>query len=203
MKYALGVEYRGTGYCGWQRQPHCDSVQQNLEQALGFVADHSCRTGVRRAHRHWCTRAGAGCSFRKRGRVAVNAPGCWAPIAACRAIFAFAGYCRLRMTFTPALARAQVTYRYVIYNETVPSALFHDLERLGVSPAGSRQNAPVCAHCCSVSMISAVSARLAVRRSRRVAMCNRFRYRARVGWLCWTSRPMHSCITWCVILPAA
>ena len=39
MKYALGVEYSGTAYCGWQRQPHCDSVQQNLESALGFVAN--------------------------------------------------------------------------------------------------------------------------------------------------------------------
>ena len=39
MKYAVGVEYSGTAYCGWQRQPHCESVQQNLESALGFVAD--------------------------------------------------------------------------------------------------------------------------------------------------------------------
>ena len=40
MKYALGVEYSGTAYCGWQRQPHCESIQQNLETALGFVANH-------------------------------------------------------------------------------------------------------------------------------------------------------------------
>ena len=41
MKYAAGIEYCGAAYCGWQRQPHCESVQQNLESALGFVADHA------------------------------------------------------------------------------------------------------------------------------------------------------------------
>ena len=38
MKYAVGVEYAGSAYCGWQRQPHCASIQQHLEAALGFVA---------------------------------------------------------------------------------------------------------------------------------------------------------------------
>lgn len=37
-KWALGVEYLGQAYCGWQIQRHCDSVQQRLEQALSFVA---------------------------------------------------------------------------------------------------------------------------------------------------------------------
>jgi len=41
MRYAIGVEYCGAAYCGWQRQPHCESVQQHLESALGFVADHA------------------------------------------------------------------------------------------------------------------------------------------------------------------
>ena len=41
MKYAIGVEYSGSGYCGWQRQLHCDSIQQNLETAIGFVANHA------------------------------------------------------------------------------------------------------------------------------------------------------------------
>ena len=38
-RIALGVEYDGARYCGWQRQPHCESVQQALESALAFVAD--------------------------------------------------------------------------------------------------------------------------------------------------------------------
>ena len=40
MRYAIGIEYAGTAYCGWQRQPHCQAVQAYLEDALGFVADH-------------------------------------------------------------------------------------------------------------------------------------------------------------------
>ncbi|MBE2896539.1 tRNA pseudouridine(38-40) synthase TruA [Pasteurellaceae bacterium HPA106] len=39
MKIALGVEYNGAHYFGWQRQQHLDSVQQRLEQALSNVAN--------------------------------------------------------------------------------------------------------------------------------------------------------------------
>ncbi len=41
MRYAAGIEYGGSAYCGWQRQPHCDSVQARVEDALGYVADHA------------------------------------------------------------------------------------------------------------------------------------------------------------------
>lgn len=36
---AIGIEYQGTAYCGWQHQKHCDSVQQQLEKALSYIAD--------------------------------------------------------------------------------------------------------------------------------------------------------------------
>ncbi|VFP83396.1 tRNA pseudouridine(38-40) synthase TruA [Candidatus Erwinia haradaeae] len=39
-KLALGVEYDGTRYCGWQKQRKVHSVQEKLEQALAEVADH-------------------------------------------------------------------------------------------------------------------------------------------------------------------
>ncbi|MEA3639440.1 MAG: tRNA pseudouridine(38-40) synthase TruA [Lamprobacter sp.] len=38
-RVALGVEYLGSQYCGWQFQRHGISVQQVLEQALARVAD--------------------------------------------------------------------------------------------------------------------------------------------------------------------
>jgi tRNA pseudouridine38-40 synthase len=38
-KIALGVEYQGTAYCGWQFQKHCGSVQEFIQQALSKVAD--------------------------------------------------------------------------------------------------------------------------------------------------------------------
>lgn len=39
MRYALGVEYAGHQYCGWQFQAHDVSVQQMVQQALSKVAD--------------------------------------------------------------------------------------------------------------------------------------------------------------------
>lgn len=40
MRIALGIEYDGTDFCGWQRLSHAPSVQQTLERALSKVADH-------------------------------------------------------------------------------------------------------------------------------------------------------------------
>jgi tRNA pseudouridine38-40 synthase len=39
-KMALGIEYDGSRYYGWQRQQEVRSVQGKLEQALAKVADH-------------------------------------------------------------------------------------------------------------------------------------------------------------------
>lgn len=41
MKVALGLEYCGSRYSGWQRQGHAVSIQQHLEEALSRVADHN------------------------------------------------------------------------------------------------------------------------------------------------------------------
>lgn len=126
MRFALGIEYRGSAYCGWQRQPHCDSVQSRVEQALGFVADHSLElvcagrtdTGVHaleqvahfdslapRSERAWLM--GANCRLPRDIRIKWVVP------------VGDDFHARFR-----AEARA---YRYLIHNGTVPSALFHDL----------------------------------------------------------------------------
>ncbi|AKO45409.1 tRNA pseudouridine(38-40) synthase TruA [[Haemophilus] ducreyi] len=39
MKIALGIEYDGSNYFGWQRQAEVVSVQQTLEEALSKVAN--------------------------------------------------------------------------------------------------------------------------------------------------------------------
>ena len=39
MRIALGVEYEGTGFSGWERQPGRRTVQTVLEAALSTVAD--------------------------------------------------------------------------------------------------------------------------------------------------------------------
>lgn len=38
-RIALGIEYDGSGFLGWQRLGHGKTVQCELEQALSFVAD--------------------------------------------------------------------------------------------------------------------------------------------------------------------
>ena len=38
-KIALGIEYDGSKYYGWQRQNEVRSVQEKLEKALSQVAD--------------------------------------------------------------------------------------------------------------------------------------------------------------------
>ncbi len=38
-RLALGIEYDGTNYNGWQNQSHAPSIQASLNKALSFVAD--------------------------------------------------------------------------------------------------------------------------------------------------------------------
>lgn len=38
MRYALGVEYDGSTYCGWQSQPDVPNIQDTLQSALSGVA---------------------------------------------------------------------------------------------------------------------------------------------------------------------
>ena len=38
-RIAIGVEYDGAGFHGWQQQPHSPSVQETLQDALSRVAD--------------------------------------------------------------------------------------------------------------------------------------------------------------------
>jgi tRNA pseudouridine38-40 synthase len=40
MRYALGIEYDGAEFFGWQRQSHAPSVQQSVEKSLAIVANH-------------------------------------------------------------------------------------------------------------------------------------------------------------------
>ncbi len=38
-RVAIGVEYDGSAYHGWQRQPHSHSIQETLQDALGRIAN--------------------------------------------------------------------------------------------------------------------------------------------------------------------
>ncbi len=44
MRIALGIEYDGTAFCGWQTQPQRCAVQDALESALAAIAAHPVAT---------------------------------------------------------------------------------------------------------------------------------------------------------------
>lgn len=44
MRIALGIEYNGTSYCGWQSQTGGCGVQDVLENAIMQIAGHAVRT---------------------------------------------------------------------------------------------------------------------------------------------------------------
>lgn len=41
MRFSLGLEYHGGGYCGWQTQPNGCGIQDVVHKALSYVAEHS------------------------------------------------------------------------------------------------------------------------------------------------------------------
>ncbi|HEY9103412.1 tRNA pseudouridine(38-40) synthase TruA [Chitinimonas sp.] len=43
MRIAVGLEYDGRAFCGWQAQPNGQSVQDALEQAISRMAGHPVR----------------------------------------------------------------------------------------------------------------------------------------------------------------
>lgn len=46
MRLALGLEYDGAGFHGWQSQPNGNTVQDTLEQALATLAGHEIRVAA-------------------------------------------------------------------------------------------------------------------------------------------------------------
>jgi tRNA pseudouridine38-40 synthase len=40
VRIAIGIEYSGVAFAGWQRQGHALTIQQAVEEALAKVADH-------------------------------------------------------------------------------------------------------------------------------------------------------------------
>ena len=44
MRYAALIEYDGSEFNGWQRQPHAPSVQEAVERAISTVANHEIGT---------------------------------------------------------------------------------------------------------------------------------------------------------------
>jgi len=124
-RYALGVEYSGTDYSGWQQQKHSPSVQEHLQQAIAFVANHPVQlvcagrtdTGVhaieqvvhfdsdaQRHSRAWIL----GSNTRMPRDIRIK----WIKL--------------VDHKFHARFSAVARSYRYIIQNSTVPSAIFHD-----------------------------------------------------------------------------
>lgn len=124
-KFATGIEYSGTAYSGWQRQKHSPSIQQHVEDAIGYVADHRVQlvcagrtdagvhaleqvahfeTTAQRDERAWLL----GSNSRLPGDIRIK----W--------VLAVNDSFHARFS---AIARS---YRYIILNSPVASALLHD-----------------------------------------------------------------------------
>lgn len=127
LRWAVGVEYRGTRYHGFQLQsatPH--TVQQALETAIGSVADHPVRLH---------------CAGRTDSGVHATAQVVHFDTASERPEHGWLLGCNTRLPddislqwlkpmprqFHARFMARRRRYRYVIYNHTVPSALMRDL----------------------------------------------------------------------------
>ena len=124
-RYAIGIEYSGSAYCGWQRQQHCGSIQQHVEAAIGFVANHRVElvcagrtdSGVHAIEQvaHFETEA------MRSERAWILGSNCRLPLDI-RLKWVLPVTEEFHARFS-ALGRA---YRYIIFNSLVPSAIFHD-----------------------------------------------------------------------------
>lgn len=124
-RFAIGVEYSGAAYCGWQRQPHCSSIQELLEAAIGYVANHSVElicagrtdsgvhaieqvahfdSSAERDQRAWLM--GSNCRLPRDIRLKWVEP--------------------VTHDFHARFSAVARAYRYIILNSPVPSAIFHD-----------------------------------------------------------------------------
>ena len=124
-RIAVGIEYDGSAYRGWQRQKHSPSVQQKVEEALSFVADEPVElicagrtdrgvhaleqvvhfdTRAERTERAWLL--GANCQLPRDIRLRWAVP--------------------VDNAFHARFSAVARSYRYLILNDRVPSAIFHD-----------------------------------------------------------------------------
>lgn len=122
MRVALGVEYDGAEFCGWQSQEGSRTVQDEVQKAVSFVADqslqvtcagrtdsgvHACGqvihfdTDVQRSERSWIL----GCNSNLPRDINI----CWAR--------------EVPEAFHARFAAVSRSYRYVIMNRMTRSAI--------------------------------------------------------------------------------
>jgi tRNA pseudouridine38-40 synthase len=125
VKYAVGIEYAGTAYSGWQIQKHATSIQQHVEEAIGYVANHPVQlvcAGRTDAGVHAVEQVAHFVSTAKRDiRSWILGSNCRLP----RDI-RIKWIIPVEIDFHARFSAIARSYRYIIINSAVPSALFHD-----------------------------------------------------------------------------
>lgn len=126
MKVALGLEYDGRDFSGWQWQPNRRSVQESLEKALSLVADEPIATvcagrtdaGVHAGQQvvHFESRATRAMRSWVMGCNSCLTPGI-------RVLWA----CGVEQNFHARSSAIARYYRYVILNRAMHSAHYHGL----------------------------------------------------------------------------
>lgn len=124
MRIALGLEYNGADFCGWQSQPNQQGVQDALELAIKMIALHPVRlhaagrtdTGVHALMQvaHFETVASRPITAWVRG---VNA---YLP-AGIRVLWAH----KVDEYFHARFSATQRSYQYILINQPQPSAISH------------------------------------------------------------------------------
>ena len=124
-RYAVGIEYSGSAYSGWQRQHHSPSIQQYLESAIGYVANHPVQlvcAGRTDAGVHAVEQIAHFESEAQRDNRA------WLLGSNCRLPrdIRLKWIMRVEDIFHARFSALARSYRYIIHNSDVPSALYHN-----------------------------------------------------------------------------
>lgn len=124
MRIAMGIEYHGGVFCGWQSQPNRRGVQDALESAIKAIAQHSVRvhaagrtdTGVHALMQvvHFETTASRPVTAWVRG-VNAHLP------AEVRVLWAH----EVSPDFHARFSAIQRSYQYILINQAQPSAISH------------------------------------------------------------------------------
>ncbi len=197
MRIALGIEYDGATFTGWQTQTGGRGVQDAVESALAQIAGSAICNHLRRPNRQRRSRARSGRPLRYRCHSAIDGLGARRQPVSCRRQWRFSGRDRWARDFHARYGARRRRYDYWILNAPVRSPLAHARAGWVFRPLDENDNACRRRRTWLAAMTSRRSARRSARRPRR---CDRLKSCALSEadlWFALASPRMHSCITWC------
>ena len=123
VRIALGIEYDGTAYNGWQRQKSGIGVQERVEDAVSAVANQAIDVICAGAHRYRRACLCSGGALSTRLRNAAAEVGCSEPTPTSRTTSASPGCSPVDDEFHARFTATGRRYEYRILNRLNRSAL--------------------------------------------------------------------------------